>query len=289
MTTSSTHTVLGSLITQSPTYTGEWMPVFIEPIPLSGERITACIAAVGADGKNALHATLDHRKLKHLYGSASANIQGIINLILESLQHHLNAQQPLSAWQPPLDGAYPGRIRQARSASLEGIINQGIRTVASLAEPIDLEAESTPDLVQEKFSTAVRDALLEINSQYRDCINRRIMLNDTRERYYGFTGKNYIANYAAIANAPISLQAACMKIMDLEDLALDEFSSIETLEMIIAPPINFLSNPDTRAEVKKSQRQLMEQAKEAAKKRQIHYAILETPQAVAAHLHQKAA
>jgi len=264
------------------------MPIFLEPIPLSGERVTICIAATGHDNTYKIVQTISTVQMKCLYGPSWQNINGIITWTLDSIRLHLHNTGSLTNWNPGTDGVYTGKINLSRSCNIEGIINQGIRMVASLATIIDSDDVEEP-VVQEKFYSAVRNALLDINSNYKDCINKKIMLNDTRERYYGFASKNYIANYSAIANFGASLNTALVRIMDLEDLVLDNFYNYEVLDMIVAPPIGFIDNTLINDQVRRTQADLMQQAKSEASKRNIHCEIIETPQKVAEHLHRKAA
>ncbi len=282
------NTALGNFIKQSPTYTGEWMPIFFEPIPLSGERVTICIAATGHDNNHKVAQTISATQMKCLYGSSWQNINGIITWILDSIRLHLLNTGSLTNWNPGTVGVYTGKITSSRSSNIEGIVNQGIRMVASLATIIDSDDAEEP-VVQEKFYSAVRNALLDINSNYKDCVNKKIMLNDTRERYYGFASKNYIANYSAIASYGSSLNTALVRIMDLEDLALDNFYNCEALNMIVSPPIGFIDNALINDHVKRAQADLMQQAKSEALKRKICCEIIETPQKVAEYLHKKAA
>lgn len=279
---------LSNLIKQSPTYEGEWMPVFLEPIPLSGERVTICIVATGHDNTYKIIQTISTKQIKYLYGSSWQNINGIIAWTLNSIDLHLRKTCRLLSWSPRTGGVYAGKITSARSCNIEGIINQGIRMAASLAVIIDNDDIEEP-IVQEHFYSAVRNALLDINSNYKDCINKKIMLNDTRERYYGFASKNYIANYSAIASAGASLNTALVRIMDLEDLVLDDFYNNEDLEMIVAPPIGFIDNALINDQVRRTQADLMQQAKSEASKRNLRCEIIETPEKVAEYLHKKAA
>lgn len=289
MATSTKNSDLGNLITQSPRYSGEWMPVFIEPILLSGERITIAIAAVGSDAEYTLHVTLTLQKLKCLYGASAKQINGLIELTLQSLKQHLDQGRLLTEWSPPLDGFYPGNTRKARSTGLTGIVNQAIRMVSSIDEPLENESSCLDDSDQTKYMDAVRKALLQLNPAYKDKIQRHISLNDSRQRHYGFVGKNYIANYAAVANSPISFHAAMVKIMELEDLLLDNFYNADELEMIVSPPVT-LTNPQVIGKNnQRIQHQFMEDAQTEAKKRKISCQIIKTPGEVAKYLHTKAA
>lgn len=283
------NTALGSLIKKSPTYTGIWRPVFFEPILLSGERITICIVAQGDDGQHKIVQTISKQQLNCLYGKNSQHIQGMINWTIDSITNHMTHGRTLSDWQPAMDGVIPGKTKKARSINLQGIINQGIRTVASFAPTRDVNEEQNEEVAQEKFYTEVKNILLDINSEYKECLNKKILLNDHIERSYGFATKNYIANFAAIANSRVSLNTAFVKIMHLEDLALDHFTSHNELEMIVSLPVGFAENKMVNDAARKSQYQFMEEARAEALKRKINCEILENALEVAHHLHKKAA
>lgn len=283
------NTALGNLIKNSPTYTGVWRPVFIEPIPLSGERITICIVAQGDDNQHKIIQTISHKQLNCLYGKKSPQIQGIIDWTVESIKHHINQDQNISEWQPAIDGIITGETRKARSINLEGIINQGIRTVASFAPTLDVDEDQIEEVAQEKFYTEVQKILLDINSNYKSCLNQKITLTNSFPREYGFVTPRYIASFAAIANSTISFNTARIRIMDLEDLVLDHFTAYDEIEMIVSIPVGFADNESINDEIRKSQYKLMEQARAEANMRNIQCEIIESALDVAHHLHKKAA
>ena len=112
-----------------PPCRGVWLPIYIEPIMGSGERITIIIAAVAKVEGKAIRAISTDTAMR-LYGHKALSDQ--IELILVSVQEFLKKNQNIEAWKPPLSGVFIGRLRDAASNDIDGIINQGLTMSASL-------------------------------------------------------------------------------------------------------------------------------------------------------------
>ncbi len=103
-----------------PAYEFSWRSLQVEPIPLSGERITLGAVVKGGD-KALIAAKLIHaERLKKMYGDQfGRGIADALNICIKSAENfYIN--KPLSMdWEPPLEGFYLGKINSSVSENLE--------------------------------------------------------------------------------------------------------------------------------------------------------------------------
>lgn len=116
-----------------PAYQARWAPVYWEPIRGSGERLTALIGAVGADGAVEVIQSIRPDALNGMYGAKAKNAQGFLTLGLSSLRQHLETFREFSGWTAPISGFSLGSVFEARSDTLSGVFRQAIQLSASLS------------------------------------------------------------------------------------------------------------------------------------------------------------
>ncbi|MFY7998471.1 MAG: hypothetical protein ACOVSW_07710 [Candidatus Kapaibacteriota bacterium] len=161
-----------------PTFEAEWMPIYFEPITLSGERITLAVAALGKDGTREIRLAPREQVLKCLYGAKAKDVQEIYNWIEESLQEYLSAQNSFNGWLPPLSGISVGSVQRTFSDTIDGVIQQAIRRSASLGElakiPVlepQLEKIVNVKTLQKQFNKDVKELMSVAYPQFRDYCN----------------------------------------------------------------------------------------------------------------------
>jgi hypothetical protein len=161
-----------------PTFEAEWMPIYFEPITLSGERITLAVAALGKDGTREIRLAPREQVLECLYGAKARDVQEIYNWIEESLQEYISAQNSFSGWLPPLDGISVGNVQHTFSDTIDGVIQQAIRRSASLGElaktPVlepQVEKIVNVKTLQKQFNKDVKELMSVAYPQLRDYCN----------------------------------------------------------------------------------------------------------------------
>jgi len=107
-----------------PPLSGQWTPVYMEPVIGSGERITVFIK-VSTEEDLLIKRVISTEKLIAMYGKEAWKLNNIIKMIEDDL---LNSR-PFS-----LGGFFFGETREARGHNIEGIARQGLQTTASLLE-----------------------------------------------------------------------------------------------------------------------------------------------------------
>ena len=272
---------LASRIKFKPRIKGEWLPIYIEPIHMSGERFTIAIAAIANTGDKHVFKTIDPNLIKAMYQGRSDEILGIIDFALTSLSQFIAQEKSLQHWQSPLSGIIKGKVTQAEGVEFEHIINQGIQRCSSLSGLYTgREEESDEQVVQEKrVRTAIRTCLIDINSDYKSCINKVIDLGDVRKRRYSFIYQKYVTNVAVVTNSPSSLNRALVKVIDINDLKEDSSSVFEEMEIIITAPMN-----------KPINNSIVDQVKAEAERYKLGCVFInDSPEKTAEYIHKKVA
>ncbi|MFJ5371914.1 hypothetical protein ACIPTP_05135 [Pectobacterium versatile] len=122
-----------------PSYKAQWVPVYLEPMMASGERITIAVAALGQDGFALVRAALRPEKAKAMYAEKSDPFMDLIKTAIESLQFHLDTKQSFEGWLRPFSGLELGEPRSALSSDIIGILRQAVSMSASLSA-LDFDA-----------------------------------------------------------------------------------------------------------------------------------------------------
>lgn len=98
------------------------VPIFIEPMDFSGERICGGVVA-RCGGKTARTNTEHVLRYRSVYGSAVATLGMVADLALASLQAHLEGSdgniEVLQRWVAPSSGISLGRARVTSARSME--------------------------------------------------------------------------------------------------------------------------------------------------------------------------
>ena len=111
----------------------QWMPIYIEPMVGSGERICIGVATVSDDGFLVVPVVALDR-LECLYGKEVGAVLLAADFVTNDLRNALakDGAAALGNWNPPMEGAYCGRIAHGAGASLEEIARTGLMMCASL-------------------------------------------------------------------------------------------------------------------------------------------------------------
>jgi len=131
-------------VPELPGYKAQWVPVYLEPMMASGERITIAVAALGHDGFAMVRSALRPEKAKAMYAEKSDPFIELIKTATESLQFHLDTKQSFEGWMRPFSGLELGEPRSALSADIIGILRQAVSMSASLSA-LDFDAPIDKD------------------------------------------------------------------------------------------------------------------------------------------------
>lgn len=124
--------LLGSL-PQQPSYTGQWAPVYLEPMMGSGERLTVAVAAIGDDGQVDVRQAIRPHVLEAMFGEQNGKISKLVGLVIANLRAHASLTREFPGWKPPISGVTLGKVRPTRSSDISGLLRQAVAMTASLA------------------------------------------------------------------------------------------------------------------------------------------------------------
>lgn len=111
-------------------YRGQWAPLYLEPIPGSGERITFAVALLGPDGSPHIERLLRPDVLRLMYGPKARHLAAMFDMVEQDVRAALSARIPV---QPSLQGFFLGSFRTGLGQSQADLIDQGRVMSASLA------------------------------------------------------------------------------------------------------------------------------------------------------------
>lgn len=162
-----------SSLPASPSYSGQWVPIYLEPMMGSGERLTIVVAAIGDSGEVEVRQAIRPHVLESMFGPQSAGLSRLVAVVISSLKNHAITTGGFSGWTPPMSGIALGSLRITRSSNIAGLLRHAVAMTASLAaldlndlgeaEPSDLIITSTDDRWPKQFQAEAmrRDSRLE--------------------------------------------------------------------------------------------------------------------------------
>lgn len=182
---------------------GQWAPVYLEPMPGSGERLTVAVVALGSDGFHLVR-TLPEMKAKCMYGTHAVSMLGMIDLIVESLDSHLRSTARLEGWRPPLrDTVSLGTIRASYGATVEDVAKAGAKLCASLSisgaeEPQTKVAAAAPQTL-DNWVQQIRNETISVRHDFRDRFGCRVALHDGAPKTtIGYFGSRLAAQFGRL-------------------------------------------------------------------------------------------
>lgn len=209
------------LFPSTPALTGYWQAIYLEPIVLSGERITIACAAYTLNEAE-VSQSISEQLLSCLYGKKAPQIQNMIKWIVESAKAELKKNGCLSEWKPPLAGVVAGKKIKAHDDSLNGLLNQAFRMTASLSQiAMDTEAEdedTTPNKPDQQWSTQIGERIRTINPLLLQHFSKTISLKNNSKVKCGFMDGHCAINFGLIVPSRLSLtvNATKAKVFDLQ-------------------------------------------------------------------------
>ncbi|MBK8752254.1 MAG: hypothetical protein IPL99_11710 [Candidatus Competibacteraceae bacterium] len=189
----------------------------------SGERLTALIGVMGADGAVEVIQSIRPDTLDCMYGACAKNAKGFLDLGMASLRCHLQTFREFSGWTAPVGGFSLGPIFEARSDTLFGVLRQAIQLSASLSALDDADEENesaTPSNEQQTMGANQLRAL--VASQRPDLaafFNVKMRFRpDSRPIQMGFLGMGMAAHFGVIRPNRVSsaIRDAHAKLWELQ-------------------------------------------------------------------------
>lgn len=200
-----------------------WLPIYVEPMIGSGEKICVGIAVSSKNGSLVVPVA-GLERLKCLYGAESEIIRYSSELVLGSVGECLQkkGETTFTQWNSPIEGFTLGTLRKGDGNSLEEIARNGLTLCASLVEKLVDEAENSSDNVTKtKLETEVKKNVLNRQPSFERFFNRKRTLGvNVRPVPFGFVGERFAANFGLIVPPDITVGVSSVKssVFDLTNL-----------------------------------------------------------------------
>jgi hypothetical protein len=217
----------------------KWVPIFIEPMVGSGERIAIGVAVAYQNSYLTVPVAALER-LECLYGKDNRALMFAAKAAIESFERVLSKEgdSALETWKAPFEGVIKGATRMGAGNSLEEIARSGLMLCSSLVEKI-AEAEEIEErraaVSMSRLERLVKEKALTIRQSLEINFNRQFKYSTTaRATRIGFVGQRLAANFGLLAPPYLSTQVKDAK-AKLWDLA-------QIKEYIQRPEFNLSSN-----------------------------------------------
>lgn len=209
--------------------TGEWSPLYIEPVVGSGERICIGVAAV-TESASLVVPVVALNRLECLYGKGVDSLSLATRVALDYTREMfgMHGTQALRAWKAPMDGIYIGPAIRSEGDTLEEIARTGLTASSSLVEKLaDSEDEGDgrgAELTTSRLEELVKEKVVAVRPPLGDRfrVQRRIREN-ARASVIGFVGDHIAANFGMLLPGRLSplVDVSKAKLWDLAQLRED--------------------------------------------------------------------
>lgn len=284
---------LPAMFPNSPSLRAEWAPIYLEPLEGSGERFVVAVACRGDSG-GAAKVAIRHAVLKCMYGEQGQQVLGLAELVVESLNEHLNSGGSIADWMAPAASCYVGPVRLAFGDSLESVLNQGIRLTASLTEQVEVNLQAADEtgessaLQVDRFilqvKTTVRERVQDFETRFKRTVSVRLGAQPTE---IGYLGERLAANFDVLIPGTAlghKRTRAKAKLLDLQALKdqVDLVSNRQAYElMLLVPPANSPMYSDS--DLRRSDAVFLE-LQEIGDKHELRVEKMDTPAVAAARI-----
>ena len=273
-----------------PGYGFSWRSLQIEPVPLSGERITLGALVKGDDQELMAAKLISKSHLKKIYGQEfGARIADALNLCINHAEKYYSANPLSNKWSPPLDRFYVGELHSSVADNLEDGLSRTARQTSSFS--VSLEAEKTGSTKNSAMSAPKfwqMEIIKVVTDEREDFLNyfeKRVPIRDSGVPLtFSFLSSNYAAQFDAITEMK-QIQRVLVrsqsKLWQLDRLR-DENSLFhpESCELLLQTP-----NTDENSEIK----EFVEELNYEASRRNLGLYTTTSVADAAKHLIEKAA
>jgi hypothetical protein len=223
------------------THEGRWLPLYLEPLIGSGERI--CIGVAASDGTAVEVAGVPKLdRLASIYGRANGSLTWAAEIALQEIsfaakEHGIDGLADAKA---AVDGMSFGQIRRGAGSDLSDLVRAALRQASSLAALDDdgddmLSSIGSSDSTQPAVVAAVKRIVATHRPELRDYFNRQFSHRQAaRPLQFGFVGHHLAANFTQLsALSPSGLAGqvdrAKARLLDLESLR--DGKAVDTLPL----------------------------------------------------------
>ncbi len=218
----------------------EAAPIFMEPMRGSGEFFAVCGVAT-RQGERSVTSLIRRETIDCLYGSKAPQFIGIVEIVIKSINRHLDASLPLSSWDAPIDGVKLGEIRTVRADNA----NHAVANIATLhaslsrlpamnSDEDDESATPPTENTMRAWVDQIQGHVLASNALAANWFNHKIEIAQGDKALFHFVHGSRAANIGLMTPVSFGSRAndAKVKLWNLEHLS----SEYSDKKMIIGIP-----------------------------------------------------
>ena len=273
-----------------PSYGISWRSIQVEPVPLSGERITLGAIVKGDDQELIAAKLISKTHLKKIYGREfGMRIAEALSLCIDHAEKFYAANPLSNKWSPPLDRFYVGELHSTVAEDIEEGLLRAARHSSSFSVSLEAEksglnvnpAVSAPKSWQKKIIKAVTAQ----RADFEHYFEKSVPIRDSGvPMKFSFLSSNYAAQFDAITevkNIQRVLVRAQSKLWQLDRLR-DESAlfHLESCELLLQT-----LDIDENSEIN----EFVEELNYEASRRELGLYTTTSPVDAARHLIEKAA
>jgi len=230
-----------------PDYGFSWRSLQIEPIPMSGERITMGIILKGDDQALIAARLIPSTRLKRMFGQEmGGRIADALSLCIEQAEKFYTRQSLTGVWSPPLEGFYLGDLKSSLAEDIEDALMNASKHCSSIGLAMALESaegaakpeRSAPEDWRMRIFEAVTDRKGELAEFFEQSVTIR---GYGLPMKFGFISDSYAAQFDAV-NGEKGIQQALIraqsKLWQLDRLR-DEsrLFPLDVCELVLRAPV----------------------------------------------------
>lgn len=190
------------------------VPLYIEPLAFSGERLLAGVVVVSDEGIQPFPLE-SLKRLQCVYGPAYKSLLVARDIALTSLAKWLTetGSDSVTAWVAPGDGIHAGPMLHTSSLTITEAVRASFTEWSSLYEDptalLDIEPASKEErlagFTASRLESLVREVVTKARPELANRFGLRYRINDNaRPMKLGFVGEKLVANFALIVPTALS-------------------------------------------------------------------------------------
>lgn len=223
-----------------PTTEVTWAPVYLEPLPGSGERITILVCVLAEGNAPQCFSSLGPSVIAKVFPGDHAYVTDLIEMVRQSLYSYTRETNSLRGWVPPLEGVELGAAADARADDLTEVVSSVLHHTSFLYRP-EIEPRKAQKPKKANWTTSVRTLVIERDERLKPLVDARVCLaNVDVPSEFSFLSHNYAANLVSFLGSSLltTMREARAKAWSLDQL--DQAPSIlfkpENRELLAGMP-----------------------------------------------------
>ena len=235
------------LFPKLPTYNFAWRSMYVEPIPLSGERISLATIVKGEDSQFLVARTITGLKIRGLFGQKlGTHISDSLGVCLTNAEEFYAANPVDRNWEPQMEGFYLGETKQSLANSFEEALMIAASKSSSFSfalqvEKLAGETNKTSKVSPKAWRKGIFEAVTSKNRELADFFEKETPVRGAGVPIkFDFLSKPYAAQFESVADMS-SIQSALVrsqsKLWQLDRLR-DQHNLFgnETCELLLRKP-----------------------------------------------------